>query len=725
MSRSIRRSRREFVWRSTLGLAGAYSQLAKGIESASAEGVFKGAAQRPTMLLGPDDLPALRKKLSTDPSGKVCENFLNRMASPDGRRQSLDRIGEFVRRTSCDMEEALILRALLSDAPSDKKAAGEAFVRFVRSQTWRCDLVFGGGKIPGRPRVSNRRFKYCDLRYVHWSLHMYDIVASFGVLGEAEDREFRNHIEFVVSQYMRPEELAHNSEFRYRRHNFHTDTLTIIATAALCFPGHPESDRWLRYALEEFSWQMRHSVLEGAWHEVPRYHGFVLSILVPLAYAMRRNSGTDLFSNQGFRSLLDWFVRCQTPRDRVYGSWLRRVSNRGSEYTAYPADAISVQPGVGDSLWVQYWFAVLGMAAAAYKESDPDFAGRLMWGWARAGGPYAAERSDLLKPLILIDPLIEPMAQNLGSERLGPIGYSVLRSDCDRPEEKYLFFTSGPRANVAHKHADCNSFSLYAEGVPLALDAATGAYRTDEHGGWHRATVSHNTVMFGNRSQSRLDGRISTFVTKPGADYVVGDATSAAGVERFHRHILFVKPHYFVVWDSIRSEVPADWLLHSPAEEIHIEENVIVFDTPWGVALDVHFVEPQAPLQIWQGEGRIGNWPAGAAIPPHREPPFRHQKYVRVKNEPGQDYWTVLRPRKIDQHGLTVRRKPGSQVLEVTDGEQRDHILLLPKEADFQDSELDIHMKGRVGIVRNGPKSRELILIDGSYLRHRSRELRA
>ena len=114
----------------------------------------------------------------------------------------------------------------------------------------------------------------------------------------------------------------------------------------------------------------------------------------------------------------------------------------------------------------------------------------------------------------------------------------------------------------------------------MAIDS--GYYYTyggDHDTGWLRQTKAHNDILVGGQGQPIFDlnaeGRIATFVHGDQFDYVVGDAAAAyAGrLERFDRHILFVRPDYFVIFDSLRAPQPTTftWMLHA-LERMRVDE---------------------------------------------------------------------------------------------------------------------------------------------------------
>jgi len=683
-----------------------YSLLALGDRSVLDSVKLNLPNKRPYLLITEKELPAFRNKISRDPSKRIyghAKSLLARTVGYEDRSRELFSV------------ELLILLALKNGDRSSMEAAGKAFIESLRRSRPIGEIIMKGEvglHHQPRPGATGPRYDFSVMRYVHRMMYQYDFIDSFGVLTEEEQKEYLDHTFWVLDRFMSPELRKLNSRYADRRHNFHSDNITVIGTVALCFPDHPRAREWLEYALTDFAWQMEHGVENEAWHETSRYHSAVLTSLIPLAYALRRNTNVDFFDNEGFRGLLDWLVRCQTPRDKVYGKWL--LDRKATDMMAYPNEAVSLTPAIGDASWGNGEFAHLGIAAPAYKESDPAFAGRLMWGWHRAGCPYGS----LLKGLILIDPSIKPVPQRLGSEGMLKAGYAILRSNYDRPDEKYLILACGHHRTkhwAKHRHRDQNSFSLFAEGVPLALDAGSGPYRTPEQILWYKATVSHNTVMFGGLDQDPEDGKILKFVSKEGVDYVLGDTGRASRAYQFFRHILFVKPDYFVIWDYIRSYVFAEWLLHSPVEEIRKSAHMLEFVTAWGVNLDVHFLLPEGPIEVWEGEGCSTVWPAERGSPP----PHLRQRYVKVKNDAGKDFLTVLHPRKDGEERLTARLVGAEEnMLEVRLGEQRDYVMLFPIKREYRDVERGIEMVGRIGLVRTGPKSSLTALIDGTRLKY-------
>jgi hypothetical protein len=266
-----------------------------------------------------------------------------------------------------------------------------------------------------------------------------------------------------------------------------------------------------------------------------------------------------------------------------------------------------------------------------------------------------------------------------------------MRSGFNTPDELWFLLHCGRRSLTGHDHADWNSFNLYAFGYPLALDSGSGAYKSPMHKAWNDKAVAHNTVIFGDRSQERSDGKLLIFASKPEADYSVTDASVPAGVPQYLRTVVFVKPDYFVIWDQIKADEPASWIIHTTATDFQWSEHKVRCITPWQVNLDVHVVLPETPLKPGVEKGSF-------EIDEHRNDlPFLYQNYFKIPNAPGANFLTVLHPLKPGTLPLTIKRSGTSAnpVLTITRGAQHDRLEL---------------REGHVAITRTGPVQASVVL---------------
>jgi hypothetical protein len=125
------------------------------------------------------------------------------------------------------------------------------------------------------------------------------------------------------------------------------------------------------------------------------------------------------------------------------------------------------------------------------------------------------------------------------------------------------------RQNTGHAHPDANSFIIWSNGRYLTGDTGyLGIKQTDDH----------NTILVNGRGQEK-DGIYEMFKEMPNdrldkirlaevdasADYFYarGEASSGyfsdLGIRKFDRHFLYIAPDYFVVWDELETDKPANF----------------------------------------------------------------------------------------------------------------------------------------------------------------------
>jgi len=622
----IRGTRRVFSTLFTIGLTLLSGLLGKAAPELPADWKLPPAAEYPCLIFGREDVPAIKARL--------IKEF-----------GSLDKIGD------------RNLEVFLVGDEAAKRQATADFIKYWKnySTRWRKD------NLEDRPDWIDG----VALRGVRRSLMLYDVVASYGYLTAEQTREYRDAmvrgVEFAIGRDSAHPRITTSDKFRTM--NIWTDIATAAGLIGLAFPELPQARNWIEFAVREINLQFSQYVWDGCWHESPRYHAATLEIVGVFYHVLARRTGVDLFSHREFKAMLDWPVRFQTPPDRVAGATL-----------GHP-EGVVLLPGIGDSSWVAHSFGVPAMFAPHYARTDPHFAARLMWAWQRAGRPFDGDSVEWAR--VLIDPTIAAEPQLLGSDTSPGKGYVVMRSGFNTPQEVWMLLRCGNATrSPSHDNADWNAFNLYADGVPLALDSGSGAYSDPRHKAWHDKAVAHNTVVFGGRSQERRDGKILAWLTRPELDYSVSDASVAAGVEKFVRHMLFVKPGYFVIWDEIAAKETSAWMLHTPATKFDWSEHGVRCITPWQADLDVKVVWPATPLQPGTEKGKYSDWKENQK---QRDPhPFQYQDYFGISNAPGRDFLVVLHPTRPGEPALQVRDVggPGHPALEISIGGRTDRIEL-------------------------------------------------
>ena len=153
------------------------------------------------------------------------------------------------------------------------------------------------------------------------------------------------------------------------------------------------------------------------------------------------------------------------------------------------------------------------------------------------------------------------------------IGQAALNTDLLAASNNVsLLFKSSPFGTQSHGYDAQNAFILYAYGDRLLVSTGRrDQYGSAHHKNWMWDTKSVNSITVDGQSQGKRTaaarGKITGFSTSPQLDYVAGDATEAYGgaLTAFTRHIVFVKPDLFVLYDHLEATNAAafEWHLHA------------------------------------------------------------------------------------------------------------------------------------------------------------------
>jgi hypothetical protein len=254
--------------------------------------------------------------------------------------------------------------------------------------------------------------------------------------------------------------------------------------------------------------------------------------------------------------------------DRVFGiDWWKR--SRVIESMAFPlymlAQPVSASLDMGDS----HPPSGRTIAPLIARSKDPT----LRWF-------YEQFRRAEIRDFLFFDDSIKPQSPKLPTSRIfGDKGNAVFRTGWGADDLVFLF-RAGPNFN--HNHADQGSFLLTAFGEPLITEAGWSHYYNDPYyATFFTQAIGHNTVLVDGNPESQsvadtpqfaaLDAypKITDAVTSEFYDAVSGDLTPVyqGRLNRYMRRIVFVKPHYFVVFDdlaAIGEPAKFDWLLHMP-----------------------------------------------------------------------------------------------------------------------------------------------------------------
>lgn len=129
-------------------------------------------------------------------------------------------------------------------------------------------------------------------------------------------------------------------------------------------------------------------------------------------------------------------------------------------------------------------------------------------------------------------------------------------------DDTLLAFTASPSA-AGHNHYDQNHFILNVAGEWLITDPGYQNYTPGPENIFTNAAIGHNTLLVNGEGQL-IRGRafVVESLLADGFDYVRGDATATyeGRLQRWHRHIAFLKPEYIVLIDEILPTTATDRL---------------------------------------------------------------------------------------------------------------------------------------------------------------------
>ncbi|MGD9498369.1 MAG: DUF4962 domain-containing protein [Armatimonadota bacterium] len=289
---------------------------------------------------------------------------------------------------------------------------------------------------------------------------------------------------------------------------------------------------------------------DGGWHEGMSYWSSYLSKVTWWLDVQRVALGIDGYRKPFFSRVGDFAVYVMPPNVAGGGfgdlAWPRKAESNRALMSVFASQA-------QNPYWQAYVDALGGTTSAG---------GYI--GFIRGALPPAHSR---------------PLSELPPSKLFRGTGLALLHTDLsDARNDVQIEFKSSPFGSQSHGYEAQNAFLLYAYGEPLLINTGQrDIYGSDHHKNWMWSTRSVNSITVGGQGQiphsAAAKGEIVAFETSQRFDYVAGEASEAYAeglVDRFTRHILFIKPELVVVFDDLRTPQPQtfEWWLHAPTEMV-------------------------------------------------------------------------------------------------------------------------------------------------------------
>ncbi|MDE3000226.1 MAG: DUF4962 domain-containing protein [Gemmatimonadota bacterium] len=326
-----------------------------------------------------------------------------------------------------------------------------------------------------------------------------------------------------------------NSHGQQCMHALLTSVLAVATETA-------QTREWADYLIRQYANRVAWGSVDGGYTEGQKYGHKVQFILEALA-ALKTATGMDVFREPRWRNTGSFWLYCMS-LNYWWNHW-------GDCYSL-------IDPNLGsdaDSYVSAFLAAMTGDPAVKW------------WSDIRVCNPvhlplqYLAGSGVRSRPPVDIPQarLFSAVGQLAAYDRFYDHGSSR------------IFFRSSPWGDHSHAHQDQNGFVIHTGGEILACDAGYYTYAGDVyHSQWSRTTQTHNSILVDGESQRRgiaHKGEITAFFNTPDACFFTGDASGAYGelLERFHRHILFIRPDVFVICDDLESPEPREyaWTLNT------------------------------------------------------------------------------------------------------------------------------------------------------------------
>lgn len=313
------------------------------------------------------------------------------------------------------------------------------------------------------------------------------------------------------------------------------DNTQAMAFAAVAVADAPESAEWFDYAVEMFSKRFIPSMgFDGESNEGIEYWSFGTPLLTRFADLARTTAGVDLYQHP----------------------WLRKTA-RFPLYSVPPEGFLAAfgdngKPNHSERGPVNGPF-VRQLAEASGDPQTLWYSGRAEVGTLKA-----------------LPPLLD-FPQSIYYPHIGVALFNTFLPDAR--ENVAVGFHSG-KFFATHQHPDQNSFVINAYGDKLAIDGGYYDWYGSPHfNAYSFQTKAHNTILVNGKGQAAkvigADGKITAFFDSPGFGLAAGDASAPKiynrELDRFERILLFIKPGWVVVADSLAAAEAATFrtLLHA------------------------------------------------------------------------------------------------------------------------------------------------------------------
>lgn len=352
---------------------------------------------------------------------------------------------------------------------------------------------------------------------------------------------------------------SRSSSMHVWQHILHRLTETSLALAGET----PDADLWLEYIYEIWIAQCpKMAETDGAWFNGTGYFRMNTMALYDINSIFSELSGVDFMQHDWYRNNPRWLIYAFPPNSIADG-----FCNDGDKYERPNINYAGYADAAARELNDPYagWYANEIASGLGLEITDDD---EFRWYRIKRGYqkelPMVPDKFDLPQAAVFPD-----------------VGVAYMHSELENPDNNLMLsMRSSPFASMGHTHAEQNGFNISFGGKRLFYNTGYRPAMGDPHlKGWHKHTRGHNAILIDGKGQpfnAGAYGWIPRFLHGKQISYAVGDAANAysaadmgevsdAGVKRFRRHFVMLRPSIVVVYDELVADHKAEWtwLLHN------------------------------------------------------------------------------------------------------------------------------------------------------------------
>lgn len=334
----------------------------------------------------------------------------------------------------------------------------------------------------------------------------------------------------------------------FHPYNWQTQTAMTLAYTALVFPEFAEAPKWLEASRKNMVLHFQRDILDDG------------------GYIERTGSYTNYVFGMFYRYMLlfKYFAKDSS----LLETYLPRLEKL-MEFTALTLTPIGVSSPFNDSRRGTDLADLLVEMGVFFRRAD-----------------FLGVVDHRLSPEKRTSLPVAPRKPEVTSVNFPYSQFAVMR-DGWQPESYFMIINYGPFQN--HGHYDILDFEIFANGVPIAVDAGIGlkGYQDPVHVSWYKHSRSHNMLTIDDAVVNKrgIAGEDVVWAPQSWTDYF---AASHRGYQEFHdtvsrRHFAFVKGEYWVVFDQVltpRRNKTLDWNLHTPLHMRQVDNGFLSEEVP-------------------------------------------------------------------------------------------------------------------------------------------------